>query len=46
MDIEKLNKEYTAVWQEFQQGKWEVNKTKLPFCTLGSDEAWSTRTEN
>jgi hypothetical protein len=34
--IEKTN---PHLWSEFMKGKWVVNKSKVPFCALGADEA-------
>ena len=38
-DMEKLKDSEAAIYAEFLQGNWIVNKTSLPFCAIGADHA-------
>ena len=38
-DMDTLCRSDPAIWKEFMDGNWVVNKSKLPFCALGADHA-------
>lgn len=38
-DIKLLETKHPDLWTEFYSGNWVVNKTTVPFCSLGTDEA-------
>ncbi|KAJ8891559.1 hypothetical protein PR048_004087 [Dryococelus australis] len=39
VDMKLLETKHPDVWTEFSRGNWVVNKTNVPFCSLGTDEA-------
>ena len=38
-DMDTLKSTDPDIWKHFVEGKWVVNRSTLPFCALGADEA-------
>lgn len=38
-EMETLKTTDPEIWEEFKKGNWVVNKSQVPFCSLGADEA-------
>lgn len=38
-EMENLESEDPEIWKQFMEGNWVVNRSLVPFCALGADEA-------
>ena len=38
-EMENLESEDPEIWKQFMEGNWVVNRSSVPFCALGADEA-------